>query len=80
MTTAASRAHPHHSIDKRVALVTAFHRQVEAVLVRVRVDGVGVVGIAQFLEHVLGAGQPAVSFDDDVRRGFVGGLQHVVGA
>lgn len=56
MAATATGANPHASVDEGVALITAFHGQVEAVLVRGRVDGVCVIGVLELLKNVLGTG------------------------
>ena len=80
MPATAAGANPHPSIDKRITLVTTFHRQVEAVLIRGRIDGVCVVGVLKLLENILGTSQPALSLDHDVCWWFIGTLQDVIGA
>lgn len=78
MAAATSARNPHQRVEERVALIARLHAQVDAVLVGRRIDSVRHGRVAELLDHVSCARQPAVRFDGNERWRVICSLQQKV--
>lgn len=74
MASATAAADPHQGIHKGISLITGFHREIDAILICVRVNGIGDIRISQLFQHVLSASQPTIGLDDNESGRLVGSL------
>lgn len=58
MTSAATAADPHQSVQECVSLIAGLHGQIDPVLIAAGVDTICHVGINDLFENILGACQP----------------------
>lgn len=80
LASAAAAANPHKGVQECVSLIAGFHGQVNTILVAAGVDAISHAGIVDFLQYILGAGEPPLCLDNDESGGFICSLKHIVGA
>lgn len=80
LSAAAATADPHQGIQKGVSFITSLHSKVETVFVTSGVDSISHRRVVDLFQNVLGAGEPAIRFDDNESWGLVGSLEEVIRA